>query len=250
MTSFELERWLNDLLRVRDIPDDSLNGLQVGNSGKATKVALAVDVSETAIREAAGTKADFLLVHHGLFWGKPTPLVGPTYGRIRLLVESDIALYASHLPLDLHPELGNNAQLCAQLEWKPDADFGDYHGAIIGKGVTLPKPVPIETLTGRLGALLRTEPVVWRFGPDLVRRVAVVSGGAMGIIDQVLREEYDTYITGESGHSYYWFAKEGRVNVIFGGHYATETWGVRALGGRIRNEFGVETVFLDHPTGY
>lgn len=250
MTTHELERWLNGLLRVREIPDDSLNGLQVANSGKTTKIALAVNVSETSIREAADADADFLLVHHGLFWGKPSPLVGPIYGRIRLLMEYDIALYASHLPLDLHPELGNNARLCEKMGWSSDTDFGDYHGVIIGKGVSLSSPLPLESLAGSLKSLLRTDPVIWRFGPDMVKRVAVISGGALGMIDQAANEGYDAYITGESGHSHYWFAKEACVNVIFGGHYATETWGVKALGEKISKELGLEAVFLDLPTGY
>jgi dinuclear metal center YbgI/SA1388 family protein len=250
MTVRELERWLNGLLRVREIPDDSLNGIQVANSGKATKIAVAVDVSETAIKEAAKAGANFLVVHHGLFWGKPAPLVGPTYGRIRLLMEYDIALYASHLPLDLHRELGNNAQLCEKMGWKSDTDFGDYHGVVIGKGVSFSKPLPLEALTERLTSLLRTEPVVWRFGPDTVKRVAVISGGAMGMIDQVAGEGYDAYITGEFGHCHYWFAKEARINVLFGGHYATETWGVDALGKKITRDLGLEAVFLDLPTGY
>ena len=250
MTSDRLARWLDVLLRVEAIPDDSLNGLQVGNSGKLTRVALAVDVSAAAILEASKLKADFLIVHHGLFWGKPVPLTGPLYDRVRLLVGSDVALYAAHLPLDLHPVVGNNARICLKMGWKSSAEFGDYHGVTIGRGAVLPKPLPVESISEKLRAVTREEPVVWRFGPDLVKRVAVISGGAMSMIHQVALEGYDTYITGESGHSHYWVAREAGVNVIFGGHYATETLGIRALGEKIRDEFGLETHFLDLPTGY
>jgi dinuclear metal center YbgI/SA1388 family protein len=250
MKSSKLEKWLDSLLRIREIPDDSMNGIQVGNSGRVSKVALAVDVSEAAIQDAASLKADFIIVHHGLFWGKPSPLVGPLLKRIRLLIESDISLYAAHLPLDLHPQIGNNAQICEKMGWKPDSDFGEYHGSVIGKEVTFPDPIPLESIVEGLRGLFRVEPTVWRFGPDRIRRAAVISGGAMSMIDQVAREGVDAYITGEFGHSHYWTAKEAGINVVFGGHYATETWGVRALGERIRMELGLETAFLDHPTGY
>jgi len=249
-TSFGLAKWLDGLLRIRTIPDDSLNGLQVANSGRLTRVATAVDASASAIREACEAKADFLVVHHGLFWGKPVPLTGPLLMRIRLLIESDMALYAVHLPLDLHPKLGNNAQLCLGMGWASSFEFGDYHGVTIGRGVNLRRPVPLESVTRKLRAVTRGEPVVWRFGPDQVRRIAVVSGGAMGIIEQVASDGFDTFVTGESGHAHYGFAREAGVNVVFGGHYATETFGVRALGDKIRDEFGLENLFLDHPTGY
>ncbi len=250
MTSGRLAIRLDELLRVRTIPDDSLNGLQVANSGKLTRIATAVDASAASIRKAVEAKADFLIVHHGLFWGKPVPITGPLHARIRLLVESDLALYAAHLPLDLHPELGNNVQLCLKMGWKSSYEFGDYHGVTIGRGVNLRKPIPLESVTEKLRAVTREEPVVWRFGPAQARRVAVISGGAMGIIQQVACEGYDTFVTGEFGHAHYWFAREAGINVVFGGHYATETLGVRALGAKIEDEFGLESRFLDLPTGY
>jgi dinuclear metal center YbgI/SA1388 family protein len=250
MTSDALAKWLNGFLRVDAIGDDSLNGLQVGNSGKVTRVALAVDASAEAILEASKLKADFLIVHHGLFWGKPVPLTGPLRERVRMLVGSDVALYAAHLPLDLHPAVGNNAQICLKMGWKSAAEFGDYHGVTIGRGVVLRRPLPLEVISEKLRAVTREEPLVWRFGPDRAKRVAVISGGAMSMIDQVAFEGYDTYVTGESGHSHYGYAKEAGINVVFGGHYATETLGVRALGIKIRDELGLETHFLDLPTGY
>jgi dinuclear metal center YbgI/SA1388 family protein len=250
MTSERLAGWLNGLLKVGIIHDDSLNGLQLGNSGKLTRVALAVDVSAAAILEASRLKADFLIVHHGLFWGKPVPLTGPIGERVRMMARSDVALYAAHLPLDLHPVLGNNVQICLRMGWKSSVEFGDYHGVTIGRGVVLRKPLPVESISGKLRTVTREEPLVWRFGPDRAERVAVISGGAMSMIDQVASEGYDTYITGESGHTHYGYAREAGLNVIFGGHYATETLGIRALGRKIRDEFGLETHFLDLPTGY
>jgi dinuclear metal center YbgI/SA1388 family protein len=250
LTSERLARHLDEILRVDAIPDDSMNGLQVANSGKLTAVASAVDASAASIRKAAESKADFLIVHHGLFWGKPVPLTGPMRDRVRLLIESDIALYACHLPLDLHPELGNNIRLCREMGWNTSFEFGDYHGVTIGRGVVPRRPVPLEDLARRLQETTGAEPVVWRFGPSRAKRIAVISGGAMSMLEQVASSGFDTFLTGEFRHSSYWFAKEAGINVVFGGHYATETFGVRALGERIRSNFGLETGFLDLPTGY
>jgi dinuclear metal center YbgI/SA1388 family protein len=250
MTSHRLAAALDELLRVGAIPDESLNGLQVENSGKLTAVATAVDASAASIRLAAEAKADFLIVHHGLFWGKPVPLTGPMHDRVRLLVESDMALYAAHLPLDLHPGLGNNILLCRQMGWNSSFEFGDYHGVTIGRGVAPRAPVPLENIAEKLMDVTGSEPVVWRFGPERAKRIAVISGGAMSMLEQVASCGFDTFITGECRHSSYWQAKESGINVVSGGHYATETLGVRALGERIRREFGLEARFLDLPTGY
>lgn len=250
MHADELERWLDGVLNIGNIPDSSLNGIQVGNRGSVTRVALAVDASEASITGAASAGADFLIVHHGLIWDKPFPWRGPALGRMRRLIESDIALYAAHLPLDMHPELGNNAQLCKKMGWQRTSEFGSYHGTLIGRKTVFEEPVPLNDLTARLGSLLGAEPVVWRFGPDSAASAAVVSGRALSMLDQAVREKCDVFITGETGHESYWFAAEAGINVIFGGHYATETWGLAALGEKIKEDCGLETVFLDRPTGY
>jgi dinuclear metal center YbgI/SA1388 family protein len=250
MTAAELESRLDATLRVRDIPDDSLNGLQVANSGRLSRVALAVDASEAAVRGAASRGADFLIVHHGLFWGKPAPVRGALRGRLRALLEADIALYAAHLPLDLHPELGNNIQICRRMGWDASSEFGEYHGTPIGRRVDLDEPEPLDRLVERFGAAFGVAPEVWRFGPGTVRSAAVVSGGALSMVEQAAAGGCDVFLTGETAHSHFWAAREAGINVVFGGHYATETTGVAAVGAWIRSEFGLETVFLDLPTGY
>jgi dinuclear metal center YbgI/SA1388 family protein len=250
MHADELEHWLDTVLNIRSIPDSSLNGIQVGNGGTLSRVALAVDASEASIAGAAASGADFLIVHHGLIWDKPFAWRGPALNRMKRLVESGIALYAAHLPLDLHPELGNNVQLCRKMGWPGVSEFGTYHGTIIGRKAVFSEPVALNDITAGLGRLLGVEPTVWRFGRDAVRSAAVVSGRALSMLDQAVREGCEVYITGESGHEWYWVAREAAINVIFGGHYATETWGLRALGDKIKEEFGLETVFLDLPTGY
>lgn len=250
MTSFALAQWLDGILNIQAISDDSLNGLQVANSGKLSKVALAVDVSETAIRHGGEIGADFLLVHHGLFWGKPERILGPLYQRIRLLIEHDMALYAVHLPLDMHPEYGNNVGLIRAFGWEPSFDVGELHGQAIGKAVILPSPVSLDSIIQKWNRLFNGEPRVWSFGPQLISRIAVVSGGALVLLDELVKSRFDLFITGEPKHSGYWFAREAGIHVIFGGHYATETFGVKMLGEVIQKKWKIETVFLDHPTGY
>ncbi|MBN2029426.1 Nif3-like dinuclear metal center hexameric protein [bacterium] len=250
MKTIKLVEYLDDLLKINDVEDDSLNGLQVENSGVVKKVALAVDGSFEAIQKAKDTGADLLFVHHGLLWGKPVSLSGFLYRRIKLLIESDMALYAVHLPLDLHPTLGNNAQICKVMEWPVVKDFGAYHGSVIGKEVHFQKPIPLSRLVDQFQKGLGCEPTLWDFGPDKIVRLGCVSGGAISFLDQAIRLQFDAYITGEPKHEWYWTAKEAAINVLFGGHYATETLGVQAVGEMIQEAFDLETVFIDLPTGY
>jgi len=240
---------LNGLLKIQDIVDDSLNGLQVENRGEVQKVALAVDASAAAFEKAHESGADFLFVHHGLFWDRPVSVKGSMYHRIRLLIESNIALYAAHLPLDIHPEFGNNAQIERILGWPITNDFGEYHGSIIGKEVRFSSPVPLTQIVNDMKRKLNCEVRAWEFGKKRVCRMGYVSGGGLSLLDQAIEAGYDAFITGEPKHSSYWMAKEAGINVIFGGHYATETLGVKAVGEHIQEKWGLETVFIDLPTG-
>jgi dinuclear metal center YbgI/SA1388 family protein len=244
-----LVEYLDKLLRISDIEDESLNGLQVENTGTVNKIALAVDGSAEAFEKAKDIGADFIFVHHGLFWSKPFPLRGPMYRRIRSLVNSNIALYAVHLPLDLHSEFGNNAQVQKVLGWPITGDFGEYHGEIIGKEICFKKPVPLSNLVSDMESKLGCEVRVWDFGKKNVSRLGYVSGGGLGLLDQAVKAGFDVFVTGEPRHGSYWIAKEAGINVIFGGHYATETLGVKAVGDHINKQFGLETVFIDLPTG-
>ena len=242
--------YLDNTLDIKTIPDDSLNGLQVENTGYVNKVALAVDVSLEAIKMAKKENADFLLVHHGLFWRNPIHITGATYQRIKHLMKADIALYAVHLPLDIHPELGNNAQIEDVLGWPVYDDFGMYHGLMLGKEVRFSDPVPLKNITKRIHDRLHIEPIVWAFGPEKITRLGYISGGAISILPDAIQEGMDAYITGETRHASYWEAKEAGIHVIFAGHYKTETLGVKAVGRKLEDEFGLETVFIDLPTGY
>jgi len=239
----------DQLLRTAEIGDydGAVNGLQVENSGKVTRIAATVDASLATVKLAINAKADLLIVHHGLFWSPAHPWTGKKYELIRLLVENDIAVYSSHLPLDAHPKLGNNAKLCAALGLKKLEPFFSSHGQAIGlQTVTT---IFREELGSRLARATGARPLVISGGPRICRRIGVVTGGAGGDLKQAATEGVDTFITGEGPHWTYAMAEELGINVLYGGHYATETFGVKALAEHLSKKFRVSGTFLDHPTG-
>jgi len=245
----QLVGYLDEYLRVREVPDSSeaLNGLQVGGRGEVSRVAAAVDLCEATVRLAAGQGADFLIVHHGLFWGGLRPLTGPQLRRVGGLLSHDIALYGAHLPLDLHREVGNNSLLARALGVAIKGEFGEAHGIAIGVWGEL--ALSRAELGQRLARVLGTPPKVLPFGPETIQRVGIVSGAAGGMIGQAAAAGLDTFITGEGMHHCYFEAEELGRNVFLGGHYATETMGVKALAEHLQARFGLPWVFLDHPTG-
>lgn len=250
MNSRELIAYLNEYLRVSEIEDTSQNGLQVEGPAEVRKVAFAVDACQEAFERAVAENAQLLIVHHGLFWEKPLRLTGPLFRRVRTLILGDCGLYAVHLPLDAHPEVGNNAELARRLGLQDRRPFGRYHGVEIGIAGTLEPPLPIPTLIGRLIQILHVPPVrVLAAGAPEAHRVAVISGDAVSMLEQVAEAGMDTFITGETRHGAFHPIAELRVNVLFAGHYATEAVGLQALARHLEEKFGLETVFLDLPTG-
>lgn len=245
-----LVAYLDEYLRVGSIQDSSQNGLQVEGPEEVFKVACAVDACQEIFERAVAAGAQFLIVHHGLFWEKPTRLVGPLFRRVQTLITGACALYAVHLPLDTHPEVGNNAELARLLGLQDTAPFGKYHNSAVGIGGMLDPAVPLSELVERLEQAIG-QPVlrVLAHGPAQASRVGCISGGAAFLIDQVAQARFDTFVTGEPSHSFHHYAAEYGLNVIFGGHYATETLGVRALARHLSERFGLETIFLDVPTG-
>ncbi len=243
-----LTDWLDETLRTADISDQSLNGLQVEGRAEVSKLAVAVDACQATIDAAADAGAGMLLVHHGLFWGRCQTITGSHGRRIRSLLRQEVNLYASHLPLDAHPTLGNNAVLARLLRLQDRHAFGLYKGVEVGFGGSISATSPAQ-LAQRLRALLGSPPRLLAFGPDPIRRVALVSGGGASMLEQASDQGYDALITGEGPHSSYFQAEEGNLNAFYCGHYATETLGVKALASRIEEEFGLPWVFLDHPTG-
>ncbi|MFP4365119.1 MAG: Nif3-like dinuclear metal center hexameric protein [Spirochaetia bacterium] len=252
MKTADLDRYFRSILPIEDFAksDVSLNGLQLGSSGdEVQKIAFAVDACMASFEQAAALKADMIFVHHGLYWGKPVPVTGVMYERLRFLLTNRISLYAAHLPLDMHPEIGNNAGIAAALELKDVQPFGTYRGSKIGYKGKLSEPCSIEEIKNTVVSGDSGTELVLPFGDEKISTVAIVSGGAASDVEEAIEEEIDCYITGEPSHQVYHTCLEAGINVIFGGHYKTETWGVKLLSEKCKNETGVETVFLDIPTG-
>ncbi len=237
------------ILRTKEIGDydGAVNGLQAGNSGAVTRIAAAVDASLATVKLAVTAKADLLIVHHGLFWGPSHPWTGKKYELLRLLVENNLAVYSSHLPLDAHPRLGNNAQLCAALGLKNLRPFFVTHGQTIG--FQSRTKISRAELAARLSRATGAKPRIIPGGPGICRRIGVVTGGAGEDLKLAAAEGVDTFITGEGPHWTCALAEELGLNVLYGGHYATETFGVKALASHLSKKFRLPWEFLDHPTG-
>lgn len=236
-----------DLMEGRDY---SLNGLQVGKyENKVEKVAFAVDACLATFQKAAEEKADLLFVHHGLFWGKPLAVTGAHYSRLETLISNNISLYAVHLPLDMHPQWGNNAGLANILGLEEQEGFADFRGSKIGIKGVLPESLKRDDLVIKLFGGWDPSVRMLPFGPEKVKTVGIISGGAPKEVEDAIELGLDLYITGDAAHTIYHQSLEAGINVLFGGHYMTETTGVKAVMEKVRNELQVETVFIDVPTG-
>ena len=239
----ELVRFLDDLLAPEAFEDLGPNGLQVPAARDVRRVVTGVTAQRALFDRAVALEAELVLVHHGLFWDfRPAGLSPVLAERLRPLFKHDIALAAYHLPLDAHPQVGNNALLAEALGGSAHVPF-----AGIGRGATFAEPVPAGDLFARVAALTGREPLVFDAGPTAIRRLAIVSGSAAGRLDQAVAEGYDAFLTGEPKENVMADAREARIHFIAAGHYATETFGVRALGDRLATRFGVEHLWVDIP---
>lgn len=248
----ELTRYLDEYLNNAGYSDASLNGLQVEGRGEVQTIALAVDASLQAINAAIEGNADLLLTHHGLFWGAAQPLTGWFGRRIRHLMTHNLSLYTSHLPLDAHPEVGNNIQLAKLFGWHDVAPFGTYKNKTIGYIATLKTGLHQTELLDLIETKLHLhdgELRVWGATDKLIKRVGIVSGGAATTIDEAITAHCDAFITGEPNYGATFPAIESNVPLICAGHYHTETLGVQALGKHLEDQFGLKTFFIDAPTG-
>jgi dinuclear metal center YbgI/SA1388 family protein len=245
----EIVSYANEYLRVSEIGDwpNALNGLQIENSGTVTKIGAAVDASTRTLFLASERGVDLLLVHHGLFWPGLQPITGSANRQLKLAFQHNIALYSAHLPLDLHPVVGNNAQLAAAIGLKNTEPFLEVKGQPIGlqARMSIHRDELVARIERSLGVLVKS----FMSGPAQTKRIAIVTGGAGGEIHRVAQEGIDTFITGEAQHSVAIAAEELGVNLLLGGHYATETFGVKALAAHLSERFGVPWEFLDAPTG-
>jgi dinuclear metal center YbgI/SA1388 family protein len=250
MTTKKLDTFFKNLLVIDSFEDSSLNGLQVDNDGSGIqKLAFAVDACMESFERAKAAGAGLLFVHHGLFWGSSLALSGAHRARLQFLLDNNIALYAVHLPLDQHPQWGNNAVLAEKLGIEHKEPFGSYHGRKIGYKGKLIKPLTIEEATLCVGFMDRQPLSVLPFGPQANLTAAVVSGGAADLAVEALAEGIDLYVTGDASHTWYHHALEGHLNVIAGGHYATEIWGVRAIMEQCAGQLHIDVEFIDVPTG-
>lgn len=234
-------------LKNEAFTDDSHNGLQVENSGKVSTVCCGVDASMEFLRAAKDRGADLCVVHHGLSWGESLArITGVNYRLVSFLIENDIALYASHLPLDAHPAMGNNACIAAALGLSDVSGFGLYHGNRIGCKGALPVAIPFAELCGRVRALAPGGNFhALSFGKSAVRTVGVVSGGGSDAIGQAIDEGLDCFLTGEVNLQAYNAAKQGEISMIAAGHYATEVFGVKALGVFLSANFKLPFEFVN-----
>lgn len=244
-----LTTWLDDFLKIHDFPDLSLNGLQVEGRDEVQRLGVAVDAAQATFDDAVAAGVDLLIVHHGLFWGQPLALRGHVKKRIQTLLDAGIGLYAAHLPLDAHPEVGNNAVLARELGMVDLEPFGSYKGVKIGFKGRFPAGTTLHDLADRLGQLTGMQSLVHQGGGDLIGSGGIVSGAAAWTLVEAHEEGLDVFITGEPKHEVFHEAFERRMNVIYAGHYDTETFGVKALAARIEAEFGLPWTFFDRPTG-
>ncbi len=238
--------FLDRELKITDFKDSSHNGLQVENSGKIRRICCGVDASMSFFKAAHAKGADLVICHHGLSWGESMARITDlNYSRLKFLINNDMALYASHLPLDAHPRHGNNAGIARALGLRNLKPFGMYNGSEIGFAGRLAKPMTYAAFKKKVGKVMGSELQTMDFGKSRVQTVAVVSGGAAAEITEAGQKGIDVYLSGEPALMAYSLAEEYKINAVFAGHYATEVFGVRALGEVLQKRFAVKAEFID-----
>jgi dinuclear metal center YbgI/SA1388 family protein len=250
MQTSQLADYLDLLLDHANIADyeKAGNGLQIENDGAVMHIGAAVDACEATIRLAVARGVDFLIVHHGLLWDGLRPFTGATRRKLKMAFDGNLALYSSHLPLDLHPDFGNNAILARRLALSPCTPAFPAFGRPVGL-LGESEPMTLPRFLDRVEAIVDGHVHLAPGGTGLVQRVAVLTGGGGSEVEQAARLGADTFVTGEGQHWTYTRAEEVGVNLIYAGHYATETFGVSALAAYIAEKLRIEWEFIKHPTG-
>lgn len=248
MDILQLSHYLDNLLEINSIKDsaNAMNGLQVENTGKIEKIGLAVDLCQATIEMAVKSKCNMMFVHHGMFWGGLQAVRGQHYQKLSSMMQANLGLYSAHIPLDMHPMLGNNRALADLIGLEHLEPFGEYGGEKIGL-----KGQVVATDADELGKKLqeKTGAPVRVIGEGKIGTLGLVTGGAADIIGQAIGENLDCYITGEGANHHFHEAIEGDCVLMLAGHYATETGGVKSVGKHLKDKFNIETEFLDYPTG-
>lgn len=248
----QIVKYLDELLQIDNIHDfpEAYNGLQIENKSKTVSlIGGSVDCNPTTIRMAIEVKVDLLIVHHGIFWRKRIPWTGSTFEILKMTIENNLAIYSVHLPLDLHPIFGNNSQLCKALglniagpalyDQSKNCYFGLYSNT----------PIPRQSLVNRITKSFGIVPKIIPAGAEKCEKIVVASGSSGALVEKVAREGYDTFITGEGPHWTFSEADEFKLNVIYVGHYISETLGIRALCEHLSEKFKLAWTFIDHPSG-
>jgi dinuclear metal center YbgI/SA1388 family protein len=245
----EIVKYCDSYLRIREIQDyeNALNGLQLENSGGVRKIAAAVDVSTRALRESVKCGADLLIIHHGMFWPGLRPVTKALHRQLKFALDNGVAIYSAHLPLDLHPEVGNNVLLMRTLGFEESEAFFEEKGSLLGRRAL--DDLPLDELTRRLEKAVAGPVKTIAFGSKTAGSVGVISGGAGGEIERVAAEGIETFITGEAPHWAAIAAEELGINLLLAGHYATETFGVKALAVHLAEKFRLDWQFISLPTG-
>jgi dinuclear metal center YbgI/SA1388 family protein len=249
----EVTQLLDTTLDIYRIPDASKNGLQIGdtaNNPEVKRIAFAVDITNEIIEQAIEKKADMLVVHHGFFWKEGISSIKEfNYKKIQYFFENKLALYAAHLPLDKHETLGNNYTLARKLDLHNVLPFGYDRDIPIGCYGELSSEQSLETVQELVTEQTNAPTTPLTFGPEEIKTVAIISGKAnTALLEQVYYKKIDLFITGERSYPLHNAAQDLGVNVLFLGHYHSETFGIRALQDEIEKKTGIETVFIDRPT--
>jgi dinuclear metal center YbgI/SA1388 family protein len=249
MLRSELVNWLDAYLSIHAIKDYGPQGLQVEGRAEVQRIVGTVDAQLPCAQAAHGHDGDLLLVHHGIFWGPAKPLRGGYGHLVRYYIERDLNLYAAHLALDAHPVVGNNAQLARLLNFEVTDWWGAANGVKLG---TICTPAggeeSLEDVVNRFGDNVGNPVLLQEYGPRICRKVAILSGSGTGFFEEAAALGCDTIITGETSHAHFYEAQNLGVNILYGGHYTSETVGVKALGALLAEQFGLEFKFVDLPT--
>ncbi len=245
----KLISFLDETLNIGELKniDTSLNGLQISvddDKKEIKKIGFAVSASMEVFEKAKEENCDLIVVHHGLIWEK-APIKNILRKRIKFLLENNIALYAAHLPLDKHDKYGNNIIMAKMLGLNVIEKFGSYHGIDIGFMGLFDKEIELKELLDKVKKITGQRPKTINFGKDRVKKIAIVSGGGGSCMDEAIEKNADVFLTGEIVLSNYDSAKDSSINLVYGGHYATETLGVKAIERLINEKFNIETVFIN-----
>ncbi len=247
----ELILFLNEYLNVASIEDYALNGLQIEGCGEISKIGFSVDFCMPSIEAAIKSQCQMLICHHGMIWKAPLPIAGATKTRIKTMFSADISLYAAHLPLDIHPEIGNNKIIASLIpDFTIEGGFHIYKGHAIGVKGRLKTAATILDIKRIIDKALNTDSVM--ISPcknKKIQTVGIISGSSASSISEAAEEKLDLFITGETSHAYYHQALECGSSMLCSGHYATETTGIKALMNYLKKKYDIETEFFDLPTG-